>query len=239
LALAAPEAFAQAKGNATRGEIQAIEAQMNALAERLNRLEAANTSLQAENSELKSAVERRDAEIDYLKSQTKELREEGAVVSNEVSKVKGADWAAKIKFKGDLRYRHEMITQDREVSGSAEDAADRTRHRIRARVALDAKVTDNSNVVVQLATGGTDPRSSNQTLGDNSSRKSVGVDLAYAEYRFMPGAAASLTGGRVDQRSALLGAAESLFFVGGSDTRQRIYPKDRRVREESISARCA
>jgi hypothetical protein len=210
LALAAPEALAQAKGSATKAEVQAIEAQMNALAERLNRLEAANTSLQAENSELKSAVERRDAEIDYLKAQTKDLREEGAVVSNEVSKVKGADWASKIKFKGDLRYRHEMIAQDREVSGSAEDAADRTRHRIRARVALDAKVTDNSNVVVQLATGGTDPRSSNQTLGDNSTRKSIGVDLAYAEYRFMPGAAASL--GKI--KNPVWRPGQSLFWDG-------------------------
>ena len=67
LALAAPEAFAQAKGSATKAEVQAIEAQMKALADRLNRLEAANTTLQSENSELKSAVERRDAEIDYLK----------------------------------------------------------------------------------------------------------------------------------------------------------------------------
>jgi hypothetical protein len=192
LALAAPEAFAQAKGSATKAEIQAIEAQMNALAERLNRLEAANTSLQTENSELKSAVERRDAEIDYLKAQTKDLREEGAVVSNEVSKVKGADWASKIKFKGDLRYRHEMIAQDREVSGSAEDAADRTRHRVRARLGVEAKVTDNSKVVLQLASGGADPRSSNQTLTNTGSRKEIGIDLAYGEYTFMPGGVASL-----------------------------------------------
>ena len=52
----------------------------------------------------KAIVERRDAETDYLKAQTKELREEGAVASNEITKVKGADWATKIKFKGDLRY---------------------------------------------------------------------------------------------------------------------------------------
>ncbi len=103
---------------ATRSEIEAMQAQMQALAERLNRLEAANTQLQSENTELKSLVERRDAETDYLKSQTKELREEAAVASNEICKVKGADWATKVKARGDLRYRHEQIHRERTVSSN-------------------------------------------------------------------------------------------------------------------------
>ena len=210
LALAAPAAFAQAKGAATKADVQAMQAQMEALAQRLSKLEATNATLQAENADLKSVVDRRDAEMDYLKAQTRELREEGAVVSNEVSKVKGADWATKIKFKGDLRYRHEMITQDRDVSGSAEDAADRTRHRVRARFGFDAKVTDNSKVVLQLATGGADPRSSNQTLTNSGSRKEIGVDLAYAEYGFMPGGV--LTLGKI--KNPVWRAGQSLFWDG-------------------------
>jgi len=191
LALAAPQAFAQSKASASRAEVQAIEAQMKALAERLNRLESSNTALQTQNAELKAVVERRDAEIDYLKSQTRELREEGAVASNEISKVKGADWAAKIKGRGDLRYRHEYIAQER-VSGSGstatvEDAADRNRHRIRARLGFDAQVTDHVKATLLLATGGTDPRSSNQTLGEQNSRKTVGVDMAFADWNFMQG----------------------------------------------------
>ena len=210
LALAAPAAFAQAKGAATKADVQAMQAQMEALAQRLSKLEATNATLQAENADLKSVVDRRDAEMDYLKAQTRELREEGAMVSNEVSKVKGADWATKIKFKGDLRYRHEMITQDRDVSGSAEDAADRTRHRVRARFGFDAKVTDNSKVVLQLATGGADPRSSNQTLTNSGSRKEIGVDLAYAEYGFMPGGV--LTLGKI--KNPVWRAGQSLFWDG-------------------------
>jgi len=210
LALAAPAAFAQAKGAATKADVQAMQAQMEALAQRLNKLEAANATLQAENADLKSVVDRRDAEMDYLKAQTRELREEGAMVSNEVNKVKGADWATKIKFKGDLRYRHEMIAQDRDVSGSAEDAADRTRHRIRARFGFDAKVTDNSKVVLQLATGGPDPRSSNQTLTNSGSRKEIGVDLAYAEYSFMPGGVLAL--GKV--KNPVWRPGQSLFWDG-------------------------
>ena len=109
LTLAAVEASAAPGSAATKAEIQAMQAQMEALAARLGKLEAANTALQAENSELRSVVERRDAETDYLKAQTKDLREEGAVNTNELSKLKGADWASRIKFKGDFRMRDENI----------------------------------------------------------------------------------------------------------------------------------
>jgi len=187
LALAAPQAFAQAKGSATKAEVQAIEAQMKALAERLNKLEASNTQLQSENEQLKAVVDRREAEIDYLKSQTKELREEGAVASNEISKVKGADWATKLKGRGDFRFRHEMIESERVVSGQAEDAADRNRQRIRARLGFDYKVTDTVKGTLLFATGGDDPRSSNQTLGGTGTRKSIGVDMAYVDWQFMSG----------------------------------------------------
>jgi hypothetical protein len=192
LALAAPEAFAQAKGAASKAEVQAIEAQMKALADRLNKLESANSALQTQNSELQSVVERRDAEIDYLKSQTKELREEGAIAASEISKVKGADWATKIKGRGDFRFRQENIWQQR-VAGSGatatvDDAADRSRQRIRARLGFDAQVTDHLKTTLLLATGGTDPRSSNQTLGEQNQRKTVGVDMAFADWNFMQGA---------------------------------------------------
>jgi hypothetical protein len=210
LALAAPQAFAQAKGSATKAEVQAIEAQMRALAERLNKLEASNTQLQSENEQLKAVVDRREAEIDYLKAQTKELREEGAVASNEISKVKGADWATKLKGRGDFRYRHEMIESERVVSGQAEDAADRTRHRIRARLGFDYKITDTVKGTLLLATGGDDPRSSNQTLGGTGTRKSIGVDMAYVDWKFMSGA--NLVLGK--QPYPFVRPGQSMFFDG-------------------------
>ena len=210
LALAAPQAFAQAKGSATKAEVQAIEAQMKALAERLNKLEASNTQLQSENQELKAVVDRREAEIDYLKSQTKELREESAVASNEISKVKGADWATKLKGRGDFRYRHEGIESERVVSGQAEDAADRTRHRIRARLGFDYAVTDTVKGSLLFATGGDDPRSSNQTLGGTGTRKSIGVDMAYVDWKFMNGANVVLG----KQPYPFVRPGQSMFFDG-------------------------
>jgi len=210
LALAAPQAFAEAKGAATKAEVQAIEAQMQALAERLNRLEAANTALQSENDQLKAVVDRREAEIDYLKSQTSALREEGAMAANEISKVKGADWATKIKFKGDLRLREEIIQTERVVGGKAEDAADRNRPRYRARFGLEAKVTDNVKVGMQIASGGIEPRSSNQTFGVANTRKEIGLDLAYVDWRFANGA--NLVAGKV--KYPFWRPGQSLFFDG-------------------------
>jgi hypothetical protein len=193
LTLSAADASAQTKGAATKAEVQSIQSQMQALAERLSRLEAANVELKTQNSELQALADRREAEMDYLKSQTKELREEGAVASNEIAKVKGADWAAKIKGRGDLRYRSENIWTERVVAATptvpafVDDAADRYRHRIRARLGFDAKITDHVNGTLLFATGADDPRSSNQTLGAQSTRKSIGVDMAYIDWNAYSG----------------------------------------------------
>ena len=179
-----------------------MQTQLQTLAERLNRLEASNSQLKTENDELKAVVERQDAETDYLKAQTKELREEAAMASNEISKVKGTDWAKAIKVKGDLRYRHEMIDQE-------DLDADRTRHRVRARVGVEAKPTDNITAVLQLSTSqDSDPRSSNQTLGSASTRKDIYLDLAYADWKFAEGA--NLILGK--QRWAHVRPGLSLFY---------------------------
>jgi hypothetical protein len=192
LTLAAAEASAAPAGSATKAEVQAMQAQMQVLMERMNKLEAANGALQAENAELKAVVERRDAETDYLKAQTKDLREEAATSSNELGKLKGADWASRIKLKGDLRIRNENIESERVVGtgdeAAKEDAANRNRMRFRARFGAEAKVTDNSRVVFQLASGDGDPRSTNQTFTNIASPKNAWIDLAYADWTFLPGA---------------------------------------------------
>ena len=188
LTLSAADASAQTKGAATKAEVQSIQSQMQALAERLNRLETANAELKTQNSELQALADRREAEMDYLKSQTKELREEGAVASNEIAKVKGADWATKIKGRGDFRFRNENIWTERVVERRRRgDAADRERMRIRARLGFDFKATDNVKGTLLFATGGDDPRSSNQTLGGTGTRKTIGLDMAYVDWKFMEG----------------------------------------------------
>lgn len=193
LALAAADASAQAKGAASKADIQAVQAQMQALAERLSKVEAANAALTSENAELKAVVERRDAETDYLKAQTRDLREDSAVANSEIAKVKGADWATKIKARGDFRYRSEFFTNQERVVGSGatafvDDAADRWRDRIRARFGFDMTIGDHMKGTLLFATGATDPRSTNQTMATfQSGRQSVGLDMAYVDWTPMQG----------------------------------------------------
>ncbi len=214
LMLSAAQSSAAPAKTATKAELDAMQAQMRALSERLTRLEAANAALQTENSDLKSLVDRRDAETDYLKAQTKELREEGAVASNELGKLKGADWASRIKFKGDLRIRDENIETERVVgtgsTAQVEDAANRNRMRFRTRFGAEAQVTDNSKVVFQLASGEGDPRSTNQTETNIGSGKPVIIDLAYADWAFTNGG--NLVIGK--QKYPTWRPGQSLFFDG-------------------------
>lgn len=192
LSLTAADASAAAKAP-TAADVQAMQAQLQALAERLDKLEASNAQLRAENEQLKADSDRRDAETDYLKAQTKDLRAGAANADNEISKVKGADWASKIKARGDFRYRDEQFWNQERVVGTGaaahvEDASDRSRDRIRARFGFDYKITDGVTGALQLATGGNDPRSTNQTLGTSQTgRQSIGLDLAYVDWRVTNG----------------------------------------------------
>ncbi|MBU8934843.1 MAG: putative porin [candidate division Zixibacteria bacterium] len=84
-----------------------------------------------------------------------------------------SNWSESITIKGDLRYRHEMI------EAGEEDA--RHRQRIRARLGVYANVSPYTQVGIRLATGSTDPISTNQTLDGASSTKTFSLDLAYFE----------------------------------------------------------
>jgi len=84
-------------------------------------------------------------------------------------------WTDRIDLKGDFRLRYEAIDED----GDPE----RNRTRFRTRLGLSAEVTDDVDFVLQLASGGSNPVSTNQTLDGGFSRKDVGIDLAYVKWR--------------------------------------------------------
>ena len=86
-----------------------------------------------------------------------------------------SSWVDRIKFKGDFRLRYEGIDE--------EFQANRDRVRFRARFGLTAAVQDNVKVVLQLATGGDNPVSTNQTIDDGFSTKDIGLDLAYVDWK--------------------------------------------------------
>ena len=85
-----------------------------------------------------------------------------------------ASWQERFKFSGDFRYRHEQIKK--------EDSETRDRQRIRARIAVKAKVVDGLTFNCRLASGSSDPVSTNQTLDGGFSTKGIWLDRAYFHY---------------------------------------------------------
>jgi len=89
---------------------------------------------------------------------------------------------------GDLRLRHDLI--DEEMKSPC------NRERIRARISITSSLKDNLSIGMQLATGGDDPTSRNQTLGDGFSSKAIMLDRAYLSWNPSQIGGLAVTGGK-------------------------------------------
>lgn len=159
-------AAAPAVADVDEAEIRALREQIRSLSERLDQLERqARATERSEASSVATAPasERRAGPA-----------AERAVENDVQERSTAASWIDRIRFAGDFRYRFENI----EIDGSE----DRDRNRIRARMELQADVSDALRVGVGLATGGSDPTSTNVTLGSGGSSKDVRLDLAWFEW---------------------------------------------------------
>ena len=92
-----------------------------------------------------------------------------------------------LKIKGDFRFRQESFDID--------GRPDRHRNRVRSRVAMVAPVSQDISVGFGLASGSSDPTSTNQTLGSVSSTKSINLDLAYVNWN-VPNSDVSVQAGK-------------------------------------------
>ncbi len=106
-------------------------------------------------------------------------------VSKELAEQKSyavPDWTQKIKLKGDLRLRYQYERRTADTEG-------RTRGRYRFRLGGIGEVTDQFKVGFGLATGGTDPKSTNQTFnldgGASFATPDIRLDYAFLEYQPM------------------------------------------------------
>lgn len=112
-------------------------------------------------------------------------------------------WVSNFTFRGDFRYRNETIDQ--------QYSPERNRDRIRVRTGFVAKVNDTVRTELALATSeGNDPRSSNQTLTGENSRKDLFIDLAYVEWQALP--QLKLTAGKM--KYPWVRAGSSVLFDG-------------------------
>ncbi|MBQ13955.1 MAG: putative porin [Gammaproteobacteria bacterium] len=126
-----------------------------------------------------AVIDEMRAQIAALSSRIEQLERENELISTTVqqsqSSSRASSWTDRFKISGDLRPRFENIDDD-------SISSDRNRNRVRARVAVEAALGDNWSAAVGLASGGTDPISTNQTFGDGGSTKDARLDLAYVTY---------------------------------------------------------
>jgi hypothetical protein len=88
-------------------------------------------------------------------------------------------WAEKIKIYGDFRFRAEWYQAEKNQLTQS----DQSQGRIRFRLSVDMKITDEFDVRSRLATGSSDdPRTTNQTLGENWVKKDFWLDRAYMDW---------------------------------------------------------
>lgn len=85
-------------------------------------------------------------------------------------------WVQKMEMKGDLRLRYQHGQKD--IEGNV----DRSRARYRMRLGVSTKVADGVDVAFGLATGGTDPRSTNETMDNSFETADIRIDYAYAKW---------------------------------------------------------
>jgi len=111
----------------------------------------------------------------------------GLLAGGSVSAEEAPSWTDSITVNGDLRLRYEMIRQ--------EQADDRNRARFRGRLGVSADLAPDIRLGFELASGGDDPVSTNQTFGDGFTTKDIGVNLAYVRWTFHDNW--SLTGGKM------------------------------------------
>jgi hypothetical protein len=174
-----------------------------------------------------------------------------------------AEWTDRIQIEGDVRVRGQAdradsgnllpeqfliaaagrnqtrapdfaaSTADGLATGSTQD--DRDRYRVRARLAITAKVADSVSAGLRLTTGSaTDRVGTNQTLGQNFNKASFTLDRAYV--RWEPVNFVTLTAGRIANPffSTDLVWSENLSFEGGAAT-FRLPPRPGRELEPFVT----
>jgi hypothetical protein len=161
---------------------------------------AQNAEIEALKQQL-AALQTKIEALEKAQTQTKKTSDEAQATADRTADVVAQRQSA-LSFSGDIRYRNESFDVqyvDR----------DRNRDRLRARLYANFRVNDTINGRVGIATGGPDPRSSNQTFTDQNSRKDFELDQAYLTWA--PNAQWKITAGKQPYAWTRTG---SLFYDG-------------------------
>lgn len=126
-------------------------------------------ALKTQLAELAAKIER----LEQVQAQPPKVAAEAKPAADRV--VDTAKDKPRLTFSGDIRYRNETFDVEYVESN-------RNRDRVRARLNANYRINETVSGMFGIATGGTDPRSSNQTLTDQNSRKDFELDLAYVQW---------------------------------------------------------
>jgi hypothetical protein len=161
---------------------------------------AQNAEIEALKAQL-AALSSKIEQLEKAQTQAKKTVDEAQATADRTADVVAQSRAA-LSFAGDLRYRNETFDVEHVDSN-------RNRDRVRARLNANFRVNDTLTGGLGIATGGPDPRSSNQTLTDQNSRKDFELDLAFVTWA--PTADWRITAGK--QRYSFTRTG-SLFYDG-------------------------
>lgn len=122
-------------------------------------------------------------ERQYQSLKAAETSEADNLATTNVDSISEAtDWTSTIKLKGDLRLRFQHGDNDARLNAGG-NQVNRERFRARYRLGIITAPLDNLEVGAGLASGGSDPRSTNQTFDNTFSTKGIQLDYAYAQYK--------------------------------------------------------
>jgi len=158
-------------------------------------------------SELKQQMEKQEKLLQQMQQRLKDLDVSKKVQEKEIDEKisKAVDskqttvlpdnlkWIEKVKLSGDLRYRHESIDSEKEGRWGK----GRSRNRIRARLGIKGKVNDEVDAGLRIASGSSDPSSTNQSLDNGFSSKDLWLDLAYFNWHPTAMKGLDLYGGKI------------------------------------------
>ena len=193
------------KGTVSADEISDLKEQLKIQSEMLKQLQQKITDIEARQAAKEQTLTER---IDAVAQQTEAV----ALRTNKIETLRlptSADWTQRIKWSGDFRYRHESI--DEETTGSVRWKDGRNRHRIRARLMLEAVLNDEWDVAFRIASGSADPTSTNQTLDSSFSSKEIWLDLAYFDYHPQSVAGLNVYGGKMKMPFYQAGKHQLIF----------------------------
>jgi len=114
-----------------------------------------------------------------VKEIAKETAKETAtkVAKKEAKSYELPKWVKNTKLKGDVRLRYQKQDQNRD------GRVNRDRARMRARLGIITEVNEQWVAGIGMASGGADPRSTNQTFQDAFSTSDWRLDYAFAKYK--------------------------------------------------------